>query len=235
MKVADVMAELKRLGSEQQRKTYRNHGARGEMFGVKVGDLKVVAKKIKGDQGTALDLYKTRNLDAMYLAGLVADGAKMSRKDLNAWAKAASWSMISEYTVPWVAAESPFGRELALEWMESSEHSVACAGWNTYAGLAAIKPDAELDLKEIEELMERVVKEVHQAPNRVRYCMNNFVIAVGTSVKPLLARAKAAAKRIGKVDVDMGGTACKVPGALETIAKVESMGRIGTKRKTVKC
>src|SRR2546425_6912625 len=104
MKLNEVMAELERLGNEQQRKIYRNHGAKAEMYGVKIGDLKVVAKRIKGDQELALELYDSGNLDAMYLAGLVADGRKMSRKELEAWARAASWGMIAEYTVAWVAA-----------------------------------------------------------------------------------------------------------------------------------
>ena len=235
MTLNEVMAELKRLGSAQQRKTYSNHGARGEMFGVKIGDLKGVVKKIKGDQALALELYSTGNLDAMYLAGLVADGGKMSRKDLNAWAKAASWGMISEYTVAWVAAESPFARELALEWIDSPKESLTTTGWNTYSGLIAMKPDSELDLGEITALLGRVEKEIHTAPNRVRYCMNNLVIGVASYVKPLLAKAKAAAKKIGKVEVDMGDTACKVPLATEYIQKIESMGRVGMKRKTMKC
>jgi len=234
MTVKEVMAELKKLGSEQTRKTYANHGAKGDMFGVKVGDLKVIAKKIKGDQALALELYATGNLDAMYLAGLVADGAKMSKAELNAWVKAASCGT-SEYTVPWVASESPFGRELALKWMDSPKESIAASGWNAYASVVAVKPDAELDLKEIEALLDRVVKEISTAPNRARYCMNGFVIAVGASVKPLHAKAKAAAKKIGTVEVDMGKTACEVPNALERIAKIESMGRVGTKRKTAKC
>jgi len=235
VKLNEVMSELERLGNEQQRKTYLTHGANGSLFGVKIGDLKVVAKKIKGDQALAMDLYRTGNLDAMYLAGLVADGGKMSRKDLSTWAKAARCGMIGEYTVPWVAAESPFGRQLALEWMASPKESVAAGGWNTYSGLLALKPDAELDLAEIRGLLDRIPNEIDKAPNRVRYCMNSFVIAVGSSVKSLLAKAKATAKRIGKVEVDMGKTACKVRPALETIAKVESMGRVGLKRKTCKC
>jgi len=235
MTLNEVMSELKRLGNAQQRKTYLNHGANGAMFGVKIGDLKVIVKKIKGDQALALELYRTGNLDAMYLAGLVADGGKMSRKDLNAWAKAASWGMISEYTVAWVASESPFARELAVEWIDSPKVSVATSGWNTYSGLIALKPDAELDMAEIAALLARVEKEIHTAPNRVRYCMNNFIIGVGGYVKPLLAKAKATAKKIGKVEVDMGNTACKVRSAMEYIQKIEAMGRVGMKRKTMKC
>ena len=65
--------------------------------------------------------------------------------------------------------------------------------------------------------------------------MNGFVIAVGAYVKPLSKRAKQAAKRLGKVEVEMGGTSCKVPLATEMIAKVEKRGAIGKKRKTIKC
>ena len=92
-----------------------------------------------------------------------------------------------------------------------------------------------LDLAEIQRLMDRVVKEVGTAPNRVRYCMIGFVIAVGGYVIPLLKQAKAAARQIGAVSVDVGETACKVPNATEYIEKLESMGRVGRKRKTMRC
>ena len=65
--------------------------------------------------------------------------------------------------------------------------------------------------------------------------MNNYVISVGTYIAPLLKAAKQAAKKIGPVTVDMGDTACKVPLAVDYIAKVESMNRVGKKRKTAKC
>lgn len=235
MDVKETMAALEKLGSAQTRKTWTAHGATGDFFGVKIGDMKPLAKKLKGAQDVALGLYATGNLDAMYLAGLVADGARMSKKELEAWAKAARWGMIAEYTVPWVAAESPHACDLARKWIASKQEHVACAGWNLWSGIASLTPDAELDLEELEALLQRVEREIGRAPNRVRSCMNGFVIAVGAGVKPLHARAKAAAKKIGKVEVDMNGTACKVPDAQEMLAKIAGMGRVGLKRKTMKC
>jgi 3-methyladenine DNA glycosylase AlkD len=235
MDLAQTMAALKKAGNAQTKKTWLEHGATGELFGVKIADMKVIAKKIKGRQDLALELYATGNLDAMYLAGLVADGAQMSKRELAQWVAAARWHMISEYTVPWVAAESTFGSEIADEWIDSQREHVAAAGWNTWSGIVSMRADDELDLKELESLLKRVEQKIDDAKNRVRYCMNGFVMAVGSSVLPLLARAKATAKKLGKVHVDMGGTACKVPLALETIEKIESMGRVGKKRKTTKC
>ncbi len=233
--VNQVLAALKKKGSAQSRKIYSRHGAPEEMFGVKVADLKTIAKKIKGNQQLALDLYDTGNSDAMYLAGMVADGHQMTKRQLNAWVKGATWYMLSDYAVAGVAAESRHGRDLALKWIKSKKTLVASAGWTTYSNLLSIFPDDELDLDEIKGLLNHVVDHIDSASNRVRYAMNNFVISVGSFVKPLLRQAKSAAKKIGVVEVDMGETNCKVPLATDYIAKVESMGRVGKKRKSAKC
>ena len=230
-----VMKELKAKGTEKARATYVRHGIPAERaMGVSVADLKVIAKGIKGQQELALELYATGMMDAMYLAGMVAKGSAMTRAQLNAWAKgAAGMSMIAEYTVPWVTVENAAGRELAVEWMGS--RAVAPSGWCTYSGLVATAADEALDLKEIEGLLGRVVKGIDAAANRERYTMNGFVISVGTYVKPLLGAAKAAANKLGDVSVDVGDTACEVPVAERYIAKVEGMGRVGVKRKTIRC
>jgi 3-methyladenine DNA glycosylase AlkD len=235
--VASIMAELKKKGKESTRKIYARHGmATDNMYGVSVADLKAIAKTIKGQQALACELYATGNMDAMYLAGMVADGAKMSVKELNAWAEgAANLQMIAEYTVPWVTVENAQGRELALQWMKSKKERVACAGWCTYSGLVATKSDEDLELAEIKGLLGTIVKGIKGAQNRVRYTMNGFVIAVGTYVKPLLKEAKAAARQIGEVSVDVGETACNVPLATAYIEKIEAAGRVGKKRKTIRC
>ena len=215
--VAQVMKELKKKGNPLRIKAYGPHGAPSDLFGVSVADLKVIAKRIKGKQELALGLYETGNADAMYLAGLVADGSQMTKRQLDSWAKKASWQMISEYTVPGVATESKHGHDLAMKWIQSKKESVASSGWCTYAGVVTVTPDDELDLAEIKTLLKRVEKEIGAAPNRVRYTMNGFVIAVGGAVLPLNKQAKATAKKLGKVDVDMHGTSCKVPLATEYI------------------
>lgn len=235
MTAKDVMAELKRLGDAQTKKTYLRHGAKEPFYGVKIGDMKVIQKKIKKDHQLALELYDTGVSDAMYFAALISEPEKMTKADLKKWVKGAYWYMISSYPVAWVAAESRFGRELAMEWIDSDSEMIAIAGWCTYSSLVAVKPDEELDLAEIEKLLNRVKREIGSAPNRVRYCMNGFVIAVGCFVADLTAKAKAIGKSLGVVEVDMGDTSCKVPDACEYIDKVEKRGSIGKKRKTAMC
>ena len=235
MTADEIVKQLKPLGSESYRKILRNHGVQEPLFGVKIEELKKIQKRVKKDYQLALDLYNTGIYDVMYLAGLIADDSRMTKKDLRRWLKQATCTALCEYTVPWVAAESPHGCELALEWIDSEDADVALAGWSTLSGLVSIKDDADLDLAEVKRLLARVQKTIHKQPNYVRYVMNGFVIAVGCYVEELTALALQTAEKIGKVTVDMGNTACKVPSAPEYIQKVQKRGTIGKKRKSVKC
>ena len=235
--VASILAELKKKGTEKTRATYARHGMPPDrVYGVSMADLKVIAKTIRGEQALACELYDTGYMDAMYLAGMVADGSQMTVKQLDAWAAGTKdLRMIAEYTVPWVAVENAKGRELAVKWIKAKAPHVATCGWCTYSGLVAMKADAELDLNEIEELLSRVVKEIGGAENRVRYTMNGFVISVGYYVKPLFKQTLTAARAMGVVLVDMGDTACEVRSAEAEIKKAEAAGRIGKKRKMIRC
>lgn len=235
MTLDQIMKLLESKGSEQTRKTYRRHGAPEPMFGVKIGDLKPIAKQLKGDQTLALLLYASGNSDAMYLAGLVADGSQMKRAELDRWAKDATWHMISGCTVPWVAAEHPDAIEIALKWIDSPKKHVAVSGWATLASVVTTAPDDELPIKLLTRLLTRVVKTIQSSPDRVRYAMNNFIICCGTYVAPLGAKAIAAARKIGKVEVDMGQTDCQVPDAVSYILKSRCGLTVAQKRKTTRC
>jgi 3-methyladenine DNA glycosylase AlkD len=85
MTLSEIMLQLQEWGNESTKNVLIKHGAREPFFGVKVEDLKKIQKKAKKDYQLSLDLYNTGNSDAMYLAGLIADPAKMTRPDLNDW------------------------------------------------------------------------------------------------------------------------------------------------------
>lgn len=235
MSAAEIIEELKSQGNENYKNIMMRHGAKEPIFGVKIEYMKKIVKRVKKDYQLALDLYDSGISDAMYLAGLIADDKKMTQKDLKKWITKAYYPMICEYTVPWVAAESDHGWEVAQEWIESKKETVASAGWQTISSMMAIKEDDELDIPAIKKLLTRVQKTIHDQPNRVKYVMNNFVISAAAGVKELTEFATQVAKKIGKVDVDMGDSSCKTPDAVEYIEKIRKRGSIGKKRKTCKC
>ncbi len=235
MTIEEILKELEAYGDENTKNTLLKLGAKEPFFGVKVQDLKKILKKTKKNHQLSLVLYDTGNYDAMYLAALMADETQITKEQLQGWVERAYWQYLSEYAVPWVAAESPFGLELGLKWIESDKETIATAGWGTLSYYAAVNEDENIDHKLYQDLLDRAEKEVHQAKNRVRYVMNGFVIAIGSYMKTLTNKSLEVAKSIGKVSVEMNGTACKVPLAVDYINKVIDKDRVGKKRKTARC
>jgi len=234
MTAAEIMAELEPLGRASYKSVILKHGVVEPCFGVKIEELKKIQKRVKTDYQLALDLYATGNYDAQYLAGLIADDERMTKRDLTQWlARVKSQPILR--VVASVAAGSRYGWELALEWIESAKGDVAVTGWTTLSLLVAIKPDEELDLPKLKQLLLRAGKTIHQQPDGVRYAMNGFVIALGAYVRSLTALAIETGEKIGEVSVDMGDTECQVPFAPDYIRKIDKRGAIGKKRKSAKC
>src|SRR6186997_3654229 len=127
MTTEQIMKEIEKKGSQSIKKIFLNHRVKEPLFGVKVANLKVIQKKVKRDHALAMDLFATGNYDAMYLAGLIADESKMSKKDIQQWAERSTNKGISEYTVAWVAAESEHGWELGMKWIDSPKENIASA------------------------------------------------------------------------------------------------------------
>jgi DNA alkylation repair enzyme len=235
MTAAQIVAEITPLGRESYRRVIFKHGVKEPCLGVKIEELKKIQKRVKMDYRLALELYDTGIYDAQYLAGLIADDARMTPRDLQHWIATANSEPIASSTVPWVAAGSPHGWDIALEWIESKTAREAVAGWTTLSGLVAVNADAELALPKLKQLLARVGKTIHAQPDSVRYAMNGFVISLGAYVAPFTDLAIQTAEKIGTVEVDMRDTACKVPFAPDYIRKIQQRGTIGKKRKTVKC
>lgn len=235
MNAQDLLEELRPLGRDSYKRVLFKHGVREPCFGVKISDLQPFVKRHKKDHRLALELYATGNYDAMYLAGLIADDARMTPDNLRTWVAQAYCRGLGGATVAWVAAGSPHGWELGRDWIASDAPLTAAAGWATLASWVSVRPDPELDLAELKRLLQGVRKTIHGAADPVRYQMNAFVIAVGCYVAPLTETAIQTAEAIGPVTADLGDTACTVPAAADYIRKVQQRGTIGKKRKTAKC
>ncbi|MGZ3952524.1 MAG: DNA alkylation repair protein [Flavisolibacter sp.] len=233
MTAKEILAQLKEMGSESTRRILEKHGAPPDQYGVKVEDLKKIQKKVKKDYSLSLELYNSGISDAQYLAGLIADETKMTQKDLQNWAEAASWYQLNEYTVAWIAAESNHGWELGLKWIDSKKANVQSSGWATLANLVSLKEDEELDIKGLKTLLHRAQKEIPTAPSRVCANMNSFIVSVGGYVKQLTAEAVSIGKAIGHLTIDMNGIASKLPYAPDYIQKLAAKGY--KKKKMARC
>jgi 3-methyladenine DNA glycosylase AlkD len=217
MTLAQAMSALEKAGSAQTRKTYARHGATGPMFGVSFAVLKDLAKCIGVDHDLALALWDTGNVDARHLAAKVVDPARMTSADLDRWARESTASRTWGGYVGMVAAEGPHARKKAERWLAAKAENVRCAGWSVVGHLA--QRDEEVPDSFFEALLAKIERAIDAAPNCERGGMNAALIAIGLRSAALRKAATAAAKRIGKVDVDHGDTACETPDAVARIEK----------------
>lgn len=221
MKYGELMKQLKLMGTAQNRKVYERHGVTREMFGVSFANLGKLKKKIKMDQTLAEQLWESGNHDARVLAAYIADSAGMKISRLDAWAKELD-SYVVAGAVSELAAKSPHARKLAEKWTKlgRKKEFAAAAGWNIVSRLAM--SDKGLQDSWFDARLKTIESELHGSLNRVRYSMNNALIAIGARSAMLEKKAVAAARKIGKVEVDHGETGCKTPDAVSYIAKMKA-------------
>jgi 3-methyladenine DNA glycosylase AlkD len=235
MDLFEIMSEIESPGNERTKKYYVSQGGREPLFGVASGALKPIAKRIKKNQPLAEELYATGNYDAMYLAGMIADPKKMTPSDFDRWIEKAYFHMISDFIVAVTLAETDFAQEVADKFIASGNELVMSAGWSCYEWLIGSRKDTEFSRNKIFSMLEAVEKQIHTQPNRTRYAMNGFVIAVGVSFIPLHEEAMRTAERIGEVSVSLGKGTCRVLNAFESVKRETVKGRLGFKRKNVRC
>ena len=171
----------------------------------------------------------------MYLAGLSINPKSMTKAEIECWLEKAYCNAIAVSIVSNVAAESNFALKLARKWIKSDDKIIESCGWSTMSNYISITEDNLIDMNEIRDLLNIIETDIHNNKNKVRYNMNGFVISVGSYIKELNERALEVAKNIGKVNVSLGTTSCKVPLAEEHIQKGIAMNRIGRKRKHCIC
>ncbi len=235
MDVQTILQKLEALGSERTKKVYMQQGAREPLFGVATGAMKPIVRKIKINQGLAEELYATGNYDAMYLAGMLADPKAMTEADFDRWMEGAYFYMISDFIVAVTLAETDFAQAVSDRWIETGKELYMSAGYSCYCWLLGNRKDEEFDREKLNTMLETVEKTIHSSPDRAKYAMNNFVITAGVSYIPLHEKAVAVANAIGTVDIFRGKTKCSVPVAANEIQKAAAKGRLGFKRKNVRC
>ncbi len=221
MKRAEVMKQLKSLGSAQVRKIYRNHGTVGELYGVKYGDLGKIVRKIKVDHELALELWDTEVVDARVLATMIVDPSKMTMTALNRWMKAVDCTTLSN-SLSNVAQRSPVAAKLVAKWKARKSDLVSATAWMMVAGITRESPET-FTKTEYREMLKEIESGIHAAPNQTRHAMNAALIGIGTFVNE--RSAIASAKRIGVVEVDHGPTSCKTPSAEPYIRKAAEKHR----------
>ena len=220
MTVEKLLAQLESLGDDARRAHNTRAGAPDNQFGVKLGDIRAIAKKIKTDHELALELWDTGNVEAQLLATLVMKPESLSADELDALTRSTTCAQVAEWLNSYVVAQHPEKEALREKWMKAKDRWAARAGWHLTA--SRVNRDAEgLDLA---ALLERIEKEMPKAAPEVQWTMNNTLGAIGVKHAAHRRRAVAIGEKIGLYrdwPVSKGCTPPYVPVWVETMVKRE--------------
>ncbi|MCA9050164.1 MAG: DNA alkylation repair protein [Planctomycetaceae bacterium] len=231
MDLDSVMSRLKSLGTAQNVKVYKRHGAGENVFGVSCAELKKLAKKIGQDHDLATELWETGNSDARSLAMMVADPDEVTPTLATQWMKDVDYYLHGN-EVAAVVAQSDCGLSKMRQWRKQKSEYARATGYAILACMLKDDPDS-VDEVECERILKDIELEIHRSPNRARHSMVMAVIAIGIYKEDLRDAAIECGDRIGDVDVDHGETDCKTPKIGPYIARAVKRSSSGDRKVSV--
>lgn len=197
--------------------------------------MKPYVRQIKKTMNLQNNYMQPVTMIAMYFAGIIADSKAMSEADYNRWIEQAYFYMISDYVVAVTLAESDIAQQISDKWIASVDELKMSAGWHCYCWLLGNKKDEEFSVEKLRGMLKQVKQNINLVPPRTQVAMNNFVMTVGVSFKPLHNEALQIANDIGEVEIKREGKKPGILNAYAEIVKQVEKGRIGFKRKYIRC
>jgi 3-methyladenine DNA glycosylase AlkD len=188
-----VLAQLEALGDEKVRERNARLGAGRKQFGVKMGDIRKVARSLGADHELGLALWKTGNADARLVALLLVTPKQLSARELDAMVRAATFSQLADWLNAYVVKNHPDKERLRQGWMTDADPMAARAGWNLTAERVARSPDG-LDLP---ALLDRLEAEMAGADPAEQWTMNSCLAAIGIHHAKHRTRALAIGDKLG--------------------------------------
>lgn len=181
----EALATLKLLANEKMFAQNVKNGAGKNQFGVRLGDIRKLADKIKKDHELALELWKTGNVEGRLLATMIIQPKKLSVKELDELANSIDFVQEAEWFNAYVVKEHPQKDSLREKWMASKNIWAARSGWSLMAGRVVRDPEG-IDMA---KLLDRIAKEMPKAPREVQWTMNTTLAQIGINFPKLRKRA----------------------------------------------
>lgn len=175
MNVNEILTRLESLGNDARRAHNTKAGAPDNQFGVKLGDIRAMAKKIKTDHELALRLWDTSNVEAQLLATLIIEPKSLSGVELDKLTRSTSCAQVADWLNAYVVAHHPDKEVLREKWLMTKQRWSARAGWN----LTASRVKTSADGLDLPALLDRIENELPDALPEVQWTMNNTLAAIG--------------------------------------------------------
>ena len=192
MTLEETLAQLESLSDSKVRAHNKKYGAGDNQFGVKLGDIRKLAEKIKTDE-LATALWDTGNVDARLLAILLLKPKKLSRDDMDRMVRSVDFVHVADWLSNYVVKNHPDKESLRQSWMQEDDPWAARAGWSLTAGRVARNPDGI----DVPALLDRIESEMGSAAPEVQWTMNSCLANIGIHFPEHRERAIAIGEKLG--------------------------------------
>ncbi|QYK53638.1 MAG: DNA alkylation repair protein [Fimbriimonadaceae bacterium] len=193
MTLTEAMSRLEALGNEKMRAMNIKNGAGDNQFGVKMGDIRTIAKEIKVDHDLAMHLWETGNVDARFLALLIIKPKQLTADELEEMVKSNDFAHIADWLSSYVIKAHPEKEALRQRWMQSDHPMLSRAGWSLTTERINKSPEG-LD---IPGLLDRIDRELSTKPYAEQWAMNFSLIDIGIQFPEHRERAIAIGEKHG--------------------------------------
>jgi 3-methyladenine DNA glycosylase AlkD len=175
MTLEDALAQLESLGNERVRAHNKKNGAGENQFGVRLGEIRKLAAKIKSNDQLAIALWKTGNIDARLLAILLIKPKNLSCDEMDRMVRCVNFVQVADWLNSYIVKSHPDKESLRQSWMEDDDPWAARAGWSLTSERIAKNSDG-LDLP---ALLDRIESELGNAASEVQWTMNFCLAGIG--------------------------------------------------------
>ncbi len=193
MKLEEALTELEALGNEKMRAQNTNHGAGDNQFGVRRGDVRKLAKRIKVNHELGMSLWQTGNIDARFLAILLIKPKSLTAAELDQLVRSEPFVEVADWLTTYVVKKHADKESLRQQWMTTDDPMAARAGWNLTAERIVKSPDG-IDLP---ALLERIETEMADAAPEIQWTMNCALAEIGIHFPKHRKRALAIGEALG--------------------------------------
>ena len=108
---------------------FAKNGAGDNQFGVRLGDIRKLAKEIKTNHELALSLWETGNIDARLLAILLIKPKGLSAEEMDRMVRSVLFVQVADWLNAYVVKRHPDKESLRRAWMDDDDPMAARAGW----------------------------------------------------------------------------------------------------------
>lgn len=188
----EAMAQLQALGNEKTRAINAKNGVKNQ-FGVKMGDLRNLANKIKTDPALAAQLWASGNLDAMLLAVLLMKPKDLLVEDLDRLVSGVEYPLVADWLGTNVVKQNRHKEEVRERWMNSDHDITARLGWSLTTERVCKNPEG----LNFGAILDRLETEMAGAPAVVQWTMNFCLGEIGINFPEYRDRAVAIGEKLG--------------------------------------